>query len=171
MADPIMPKATAVWLIENTALTFDQISKFCNLHPLEVQAIADEDIAVGMVPHDPIEAGQLTVEELKRCEADPTAALELTEWTDPKPRKKASRYTPMSKRQDRPNAIAWMIKHFPDLPDAAICRLLGTTRPTIKAIREKTHWNSKNIKATSPVDLGFCSSKDLENITKGHTQV
>jgi len=171
MAGPIMPKATAVWLIENTVLTFNQIAEFCQLHPLEVRAIADEDIAVGMVPHNPIEAGQLTMEEIKRCEADETQNLKITEWNDPKSRKKVSRYTPIAKRQDRPNAIAWLIKHYPDLPEANICRLLGTTRPTIKSIREKTHWNSKNIRATDPVELGLCTQKELDKFTKGHEKV
>lgn len=171
MPAPLMPKATALWLIENTALTFDQIATFCQLHPLEVQAIADEDITMGTIPHNPLEAGQLTAEEIVRCEKDSACHLKLTEWDDPKPRSKTSRYTPVAKRQDRPNAIAWMIKHYPDLPEASICRLLGTTRPTIKAIREKTHWNSKNIRATSPVEMGLCSHADLEKATEGYTKV
>lgn len=170
MPAPLMPKATALWLIENTALTFDQIATFCHLHLLEVQAIADEDVNFRTIPHNPIEAGQLTPEEIVRCEKDSSRHLKLIEWNDPKPRKKSSRYMPVSKRHDRPNAIAWMIKHYPDLPDSIICRLLGTTRPTINAIREKTHWNAKNIRATSPIDLGLCDEKDLEKATKGYAK-
>ena len=170
MATPIMPKATTLWLIENTALTFDQIAEFCQLHLLEVQAIADEEIIIGKMPHNPIEAGQLTQEEITRCEKDSSQKIQLTEWNDPKPRK-VSRYTPVAKRQDRPNAIAWMVKHYPELPEAIICRLLGTTRPTIKAIREKKHWNSKNIRAVNPIELGLCTEKDLEKATEGYTKL
>lgn len=171
MSAPIMPKATALWLIENTSLTFKQIAEFCQLHPLEVQAMADEDVALGMVPYDPIEAGQLSREEIQRCQEDPQAQLEIIQWIDPKPRRKSSRYTPVSKRQDRPNAIAWMLKHYPDIPEIQICRFLGTTRATIKAIREKNHWNIKNIRATNPVELGLCSEKDLEAFTQGHEKI
>lgn len=171
MAAPIMPKATALWLIENTKLTFEQIAEFCQLHKLEIQAIADDDITISKTPHDPTIAGQLTLEEIARCEEDSSQRLQISEWNDPKPKKKSSRYTPMSKRQDRPNAIAWMVKHYPDLPESLICSLLGTTPPTIKAIRDKTHWNSKNIRATSPVELGLCSEKDLNKIVKNYTKV
>ncbi len=159
-----MPKATAVWLVENTSLTFGQIAKFCGLHQLEVQAIADAEGAAAMAPFDPIANEQLSWEEINRCSADPTVQLELLA---PKPgmvfrRRGGGRYTPVTKRQDKPNAIAWILKHYSDMSDAKICRLLGTTSPTIKAIREKTHWNSTNIRAKSPVELGLCSQKEID---------
>ncbi len=163
MSQVLMPKATAVWLIENTALTFDQVADFCNLHPLEVQGIADGEVAIGMTGLDPIAAGQLTQEEIERCTADPTLALELAEAKVPRPRArtKGPRYTPVAKRHDRPNAIAWLVRNFPELSDGQIGRLVGTTKPTINAVRDRTHWNMANIKAQDPVALGICSREDL----------
>lgn len=164
MASPLMPKATAVWLIENTALSFEQIAAFCGLHSLEVQAIADGDVSTGMVGLDPIASSQLSLEEIHRCENDPTARLSLIPpvSADTILGKKRSRYTPVSKRQDRPDAIAWLVKYYPDMTDSQICRLLGTTKPMIKAVKTKTHWNSINIKPRSPVHLGLCSQVELD---------
>jgi hypothetical protein len=160
-----MPKATAVWLIENTGLTFVQIGEFCGLHELEVQSIADEEVAIGMVGFDPISAGQLTREEIARCEADPSARLKInvnTKVPRPAPRTKGPRYTPVAKRQDKPDAIAWLVRNFPNITDAQISRLIGTTKPTIKSIRERSHWNIANIKAQDPVGLGLCSRVELD---------
>ncbi len=160
---PMMPKATAIWLIDNTALTFEQIGAFCGLHELEVQALADEEVAPGMAGADPMANGQLTAEEIKRCEADPDARLELAESNMPEPlvRAKGARYTPVSKRQDKPDGIAWLLRHYPELSDAQIGRLLGTTKPTINAVRDRTHWNASNIRPHSPVELGLCSEAEL----------
>jgi len=164
MAHPLMPKATAVWLVENTALTFDQIAEFCGMHALEVQAIADDEVAIGMQGLDPIVAGELTTEEIERCSADPNARLEPAAPRIPTPvtRKKGARYTPVSKRQDRPDAIAWLLKNYPELSGPQICKLIGTTKPTINAVRDRTHWNAQNIKPQNPVSLGLCSEVDLE---------
>ena len=162
---PLMPKATAVWLVENTALSFDQIAQFCNLHPLEVKAIADGDAAQGIKGLDPILTGQLTREEIADAEAHPTHRLHIA---DPKVRlpeakqKKGPRYTPVSRRQDRPNAILWLVRNHPELKDSQIMRLVGTTKSTIQAIRERTHWNSTNLTPLDPVTLGLCSQIDLD---------
>jgi hypothetical protein len=163
MAQPLMPKATAVWLVENTTLTFDQIADFCGLHPLEVQGIADGEVAVGIVGLDPIGNGQMTREEITRCEADQTAKLKgRVSDVPPVPRRKGPRYTPVSKRGDRPDAITWLLKYTPELTDAQICKLVGTTKPTIESVRSRTHWNISNIQARDPVLLGICSQTDLE---------
>lgn len=164
MALPLMPKATAVWLVENTALTFEQIADFCGLHPLEVQAIADGEVAAGIVGLDPVANGQVTRGEIERCEANPDGRLKLTVTDIPQPRSKpkGARYTPVSKRQDRPDAIAWILKHHPELSDATISKLIGTTKQTILAVRDKTHWNATNIKPRNPVTLGMCTESDLE---------
>ncbi|MFC1673492.1 DUF1013 domain-containing protein [Pseudomonadota bacterium] len=166
MAQPLMPKATAVWLVENTALSFEQIAEFVGLHELEVQAIADGEVAVGMHGADPIAAGELTLEEIDRCQADPNGQLKMSKGTLPQPkaRGKGARYTPVSKRQDRPDAIAWILKHHPEMTDAQISRLIGTTKPTIKSVRERSHWNISNIKPQSPVGLGLCAEADLEKM-------
>ena len=166
MAQPLMPKATAVWLVDNTALTFDQISEYCGLHRLEVQAIADGEVAPGMQGLDPTANGQLTKEEIVRCEADTAAHLQMSKAKVPMPkaRQKGARYTPISKRQDRPDAIAWLIRTHPELSDAQISRLIGTTKPTINAVRDKTHRNTPNISPQSPVYLGLCSASDLEKM-------
>ncbi|UEM02145.1 DUF1013 domain-containing protein [Skermanella rosea] len=161
---PLMPKATAVWLVENTALTFEQIAAFCGLHSLEIKAIADGEVAVGMVGLDPIANGQLSKEEIERCEKDPDAKLRLLVQDLPQPvaRSKGPRYTPVTKRGDKPDAIAWIVKQFPDLSDAQVSRLIGTTKPTIAAVRDRTHWNTPNIKPRSPVLLGLCTQRELE---------
>src|SRR6266487_2930601 len=142
---PLMPKATAVWLVENTALSFDQIADFCKLHPLEVKAIADGDAAQGIKGLDPVLTGQLSREDIEAAEADP-----------------GRRYTPVSRRQDRPNAILWLIRNHPELKDSQIMRLVGTTKSTIQAIRERTHWNAPNLTPLDPVTLGLCSQIDLD---------
>jgi hypothetical protein len=164
MAHPLMPKATAVWLVDNTTLTFKQIADFCGLHELEVQAIADGDVAIGMQGADPVKAGAVTAEELARCEQTTDAVIQMAKVNIPQPkaRQKGARYTPVSKRGDRPNAIAWLLKSYPELSDAQLSKLIGTTKPTINAIRDRTHWNSPNIKPENPVSLGLCSSIDLE---------
>jgi len=164
MAQPLMPKATAVWLVDNTTLTFDQIADFCELHRLEVQGIADGDVATGIIGLDPVANGQLTREEIARCEADSDARLKARESISPVPvvRRKGPRYTPVSRRQDRPNGIAWLIKYHPELLDSQIARLLGTTKSTIEAVRNRTHWNSSNIKPQDPVLLGICTQTELE---------
>ncbi len=176
MALPMMPKATAVWLVDNTALTFEQIADFCGMHALEVKAIADDEVATGILGLDPMANGQLTREEIERCTHEPAARLVLAtpseQW--PKARQRA-RYTPVSKRGDKPNAIAWLLNSDPELSDAQISKLLGTTKTTINAVRERTHWNSSNIKARDPVLLGLCSQTELNEVVayaaaKAHTQ-
>lgn len=162
---PLMPKATAVWLVENTSLTFDQIANFCKLHPLEVKGIADGDVAAGIRGHDPITSGQLTREEIARGEADANHALALfvSKVVVPEIKKsRGPRYTPLSRRQDRPNAILWLVRNHPELKDAQIMRLVGTTKATLKAIRERTHWNSNALAPMDPVTLGLCSQIDLD---------
>jgi hypothetical protein len=162
---PLMPKATAVWLVENTALSFDQIADFCKLHPLEVKAIADGDAAQGIKGLDPILTGQLSRAEIEQAEADPDSRLKLASPKVRLPeakRKKGPRYTPVSRRQDRPNAILWLVRNHPELKDSQIMRLVGTTKSTIQAIRERTHWNAANLQPMDPVTLGLCSQIDLD---------
>lgn len=162
MAAPLMPKATAVWLIDNTTLTFEQIAAFCGLHILEVQALADGEVD-NILGVNPIAHGQLTVEEIERCQKDSQARMALSTRTeDLMPAKARKKYTPVSKRQDKPDAIAWALKQHPELTDAQIMRLLGTTKQTIQAIRERTHPNMAQIKARSPMSLGLCSAQDLD---------
>ncbi|AMS40437.1 MULTISPECIES: DUF1013 domain-containing protein [Aminobacter] len=160
----LMPKATAVWLVDNTALSFDQIAQFCSLHPLEVKAIADGESAQGIKGMDPIMTGQLTRAEIAKGEGDINHRLKLS---DPKVRvpetkRKGPRYTPLSKRQDRPNAIYWLVKNHPELKDAQISRLVGTTKATIEQIRERKHWNMATLTPLDPVALGLCSQIDLD---------
>ena len=160
----LMPKATAVWLVDNTALSFEQIAQFCGLHPLEVKAIADGESAQGIKGMDPIITGQLTRDEIKKGEADSNHRLHRS---DPKVRvpeskRKAPRYTPLSKRQDRPNAILWLVRNHPELKDAQISRLVGTTKSTIEQIRDRKHWNASNLVPMDPVTLGLCSQIDLD---------
>lgn len=160
----LMPKATAVWLVDNTALSFEQIAQFCKLHPLEVKAIADGESAQGIKGLDPISTGQLSREEIARAEGNPAHKLKLSEpkVRVPESKRKGPRYTPVSKRQDRPNAILWLVRNHPELKDAQISRLVGTTKSTIEQIRERTHWNSANLAAMDPVTLGLCSQIDLD---------
>jgi len=163
MTQPLMPKATAVWLIDKTSLTFEQVAEFVGMHPLEVQAIADGEVAQGIIGYDPVMNGQLTRDEIARCEADSNARLQIaaTALPTPKARGKGARYTPVSKRNDRPDAIAWVLRNHPSLPDAAVGKLLGTTKETIAKVRDKSHWNSANIKPRDPVILGLCTQSDL----------
>ena len=160
----LMPKATAIWLVDNTALSFDQIAQFCKLHPLEVKAIADGEAAQGIKGQDPITTGQLSREEIARAEANPNHKLKLSEpkVRVPESKRRGPRYTPVSKRQDRPNAILWLVRNHPELKDAQISRLVGTTKSTIEQIRERTHWNSANLAPMDPVTLGLCSQIDLD---------
>jgi hypothetical protein len=162
---PLMPKATAVWLVDNTSLTFEQIAEFCGLHVLEVKGIADGDVAHGIKGMDPISSGQLSREEIAKAELNPQHRLKLSEPKVEVPEvktKRGPRYTPVSRRQDRPNAILWLLKNHPELKDSQIMRLVGTTKPTIIAIRERGHWNSPNLVAQDPVTLGLCSQIDLD---------
>jgi uncharacterized protein len=161
----LMPKATAVWLVENTSLTFEQIANFCKLHPLEVKGIADGEVAAGIKGHDPITSGQLTREEIAAGERDPSRQLQLAVSKVRLPefkRPRGPRYTPLSRRQDRPNAILWLIRNHPELKDAQIMRLVGTTKTTLQSIRNRTHWNSAALTPMDPVTLGLCSQMDLD---------
>lgn len=166
MAQLLMPKATAVWMVDNTGLTFDQIADFTGLHPLEVQAIADEEVAVGIVGMDPVTGGQLDAEEIKRCENDPKARLKPKERNLPKPlkRSKGPRYTPISRRGDKPDAIAWMLKHHPEVSDTQLSKLIGTTKQTINRIRDRTHEQTPNLKPRSPALLGLCTQVELDEL-------
>ncbi len=162
MTLPLMPKATAVWLIEKTALTFTQIADFCGMHPLEIQAIADGEVAQGIVGYDPVANSQLTAAEIARCEKDSEARLKLLPSTMPPPkRSRGARYTPVAKRNDRPDGIAFLLRNFPQLTEAQIGKLMGTTKDTIHKVRDRSHWNSANIKPRDPVILGLCSQTDL----------
>ncbi|HUZ63784.1 MAG TPA: cell cycle transcriptional regulator TrcR [Acetobacteraceae bacterium] len=165
MTMPLMPKATAVWLIDKTALTFTQIAEFCGMHPLEVQAIADGEVAQGIVGYDPVANNQLTAEEIRRCEADPEARLHLSANTLPQPKRgRGAHYTPVAKRNDRPDAIAFLLRNYPQLSEAQVGKLLGTTKDTIQKVRERTHWNSANIKPRDPIILGLCKQSDLNDM-------
>ncbi|HTQ12269.1 MAG TPA: cell cycle transcriptional regulator TrcR [Rhizomicrobium sp.] len=162
---PLMPKATAVWLVDNTSLTFEQIADFCGLHPLEVKGIADEDVAKGIKGQDPVATGQLSREEIEEAEKDPARRLKMAPPKHKMPSvklKKAPRYTPVSKRQDKPDAVYWILRNHPEFTDADIVRLVGTTKATIQKIRERSHWNATNIKAVDPVTLGLCSQLELD---------
>ena len=163
MTLPLMPKATAMWLVDNTSLTFEQIADFCGIHPLEVQGMADGEVAQNIVGADPIKTGQLTEEELERAQKDPKRKLHLKSSTLPEPkRRRGPRYTPLSKRHERPDAIAWLVRYHPELSDPQICKLVGTTKPPIAAVRERSHWNSTNIKPRDPVVLGLCKQIELD---------
>ena len=163
---PLMPKATAVWLVENTALSFDQIAEFCGLHPLEVKGIADGEVAQGIKGMDPVTNGQLTREEIAKAEKTSTYKLRLAEskvQLPPLPQtRKGPRYTPVSRRHDRPNAVLWLLRNHPELKDSQLMRLVGTTKPTIAQIRDRTHWNSSQLTPQDPVTLGLCSQIDLD---------
>ena len=170
MADQIlMPKATAVWLVDNTSLTFEQIADFCGLHPLEVKGIADGEVARDIRGADPIANGQLTREELDRAGANPKYRMKAQKSRHAellKPAKKAPRYTPVSRRQDRPDAIAWFLRNHPEVPDSQVSKLLGTTKATIDQVRNRTHWNSTNIKPVDPVTLGLSTQLELDAIVR-----
>jgi len=163
MNQPLMPKATAVWLIDHTMLTFEQIGHFCGLHSLEIQGIADGEVANGIVGRDPISNGELTKEEIIRCENNKSEKLGIIKSeVDPVRKSSGPKYTPLSKRQNRPDAIAWLTKYHPELSDAQICRLVGTTKPTVVSVRERTHWNISNLKLTDPVNLGMSTQTELD---------
>jgi hypothetical protein len=163
----LMPKATAVWLIENTSLTFGQVAEFCGLHPLEVQGIANEDVAKGIRGVDPIAGGFLSREEIAKGEADETYKLKVIEQKRidlPQVKKRGARYTPIARRQDRPDAIQWFLKNHPEVPDSKIVKLIGTTKATIEQVRNRTHWNSNQIKPVDPVTIGLCSQIELDAV-------
>jgi hypothetical protein len=162
MAQPLMPHATASWLVENTSLSFTQIAEFCGLHVLEVQAIADDTAATKLTGRDPIRSGELTHEEIEKGQADPDYALQMHKAPDPVTRTRGPRYTPVSKRQDKPDGIAWIIRNHPEVTDGQISKLIGTTRTTIAAIRDRTHWNMANIQPKDPVTLGLTSQRELD---------
>jgi hypothetical protein len=166
-ANVLMPKATAVWLIENTSLSFTQIAEFCGLHPLEVQGIATEDVATGIRGVDPIAGGFLSREEIAKGEASETYklhALEQKRIELPQQKRRGARYTPIARRQDRPDAIAWFLKNHPEVQDSKIVKLIGTTKATIDQVRNRTHWNSNNIKPVDPVTIGLCSQIELDAV-------
>ncbi|MEM9738891.1 MAG: cell cycle transcriptional regulator TrcR [Pseudomonadota bacterium] len=170
MAEILMPKATAVWLIDNTTLSFDQIATFCGLHHLEVKGIADGDVAENMRGVDPIAGGILTREEIRKGEENPEHRLRLQASKIahiPQPQRKGARYTPVTRRADKPNAIAWFIRNHPEVTDPQISKLIGTTKATITKVRDRTHWDSQNIKPVDPVTLGLCSQIELDQIIAG----
>lgn len=164
MALPLMPKATAVWLVDNTTLTFEQIAEFCGMHPMEIQGIADGEVATGIIGENPVSAGQLSEESIKECEADASKKLALRKESQKYLQKKTKggRYTPVARRQDKPDAISWLTKYHPELTDADIVKLVGTTKKTIESIRERSHWNISNIRPRDPVLLGLCKQIDLD---------
>ena len=172
MSKILMPKATAVWLIDNTALTFEQISRFCDLHLLEVKGIADGDVAAGIRGADPIANGQLVRAQIEKAEADANYDMKGETFdhapitSSGKKKRKAPRYTPLSRRQDRPDAIAWIVRNHPEVSDPQISKLIGTTKPTINAIRDRTHWKTSTITPTDPVSLGLCSQIELDDMVK-----
>ncbi len=162
---PLMPTATAVWLIDNTSLTFKQIAEFCGLHGLEVEGIANDDVAHGVKGFDPIANGQLSAEQIDACQKDPNVKLKLVakKHMPPQRPRQRPRYTPVSRRRDRPDAIAWLVRNHPELTNGQISKLVGTTKPTIAAVRDRTHWNSSSIKPVDPVSLGLCKQADLDD--------
>ena len=162
MAQPLMPHATASWLVDNSSLTFQQIAEFCGLHILEVQAIADDTAATKLTGRDPLRSGELTQEEIERGQSDPDYKLRMQKEPDQAVRTKGPRYTPVSKRQDKPDGVAWLIRNHPELSDGQIGKLIGTTRSTIQALRERTHWNIANIQPKDPVTLGLTSQRELD---------
>lgn len=167
-AYPLMPKATASWLVDNTTLTFDQIAEFCGLHPLEVQALADGEVNAGIMGTNPILNGELTAEEIARCEKTSNARLKMLKTDLPKPRARAKgpRYTPVTKRAEKPNAIAYLLKRYPELADVQIAKLIGSTKPTVDAIRNKTHPQSSTLKPTDPLSIGLCTGEELEKAVR-----
>lgn len=164
MAHPLMPHATASWLVDNTALSFEQIAEFCGLHILEVQAIADDTAATKLTGRDPIAAHEVTMEEIEKGQADPDYRLEMLQGPEQVRRTKGPRYTPVSKRQDKPDGIAWLLRNHPEISDAQVGKLIGTTRNTINAIRDRTHWNIAEIVPKDPVTLGLCSQRELDAV-------
>ena len=172
MRKPLMPIATASWLVEITTLSFNQISNFVGLHLLEVQAIADGEVSSGMLPRNPIENGELTKDEIVRCEQNQNLFLKIKTSGIPLPmsKTKGAKYTPLSKRADKPNGIYWLVKNFPDLPDSKICRIIGTTKKTVQSIKDRSYWNIQNLRAQNPSELGLCSREELELIITKHRE-
>ncbi len=169
MADILMPKATAVWMVDNTSLTFEQIAEFCGLHPLEVRGIADGEVARDIRGADPIGNGQLTREEIDKAQADPAYRMQALKGRHAdmlKPQKSGPRYTPVSRRQERPDAIAWFVRNHPEITDAQIAKLLGTTKATIDSVRNRTHWNTAAIKPVDPVTLGLVGQLELDEVVR-----
>jgi len=169
MSKPLMPKATAVWLVDNTSLTFEQIGDFCGLHPLEVKGIADGEVAQGIKGLDPVATGQLSRDMIERAQEDSSVKLELEKGghdVPERPTRRGPRYTPLSKRQEKPDAIYWMIRNHPEVSDAQIGKLIGTTKPTIQSIRDRTHWNAANLKPVDPVSLGLCKQTELDEVVQ-----
>lgn len=168
MTTPLYQKATAVWLIDNTSLSFEQIAVFCNMHVLEVQGIADGEVTSSVIGKSPIESNQLTRDEITRCENDHSKSLvlsaEMKKYIDKERKKKKSRYTPVARRQDKPNAIAWLVKNCPHASEGQIVKLIGTTKTTIQSIRDKSHWNYSNLVPRDPVLLGLCMQRDLDHL-------
>tara|TARA_B100000287_G_scaffold378365_2_gene380756 strand:- start:8726 stop:9256 length:531 start_codon:yes stop_codon:yes gene_type:complete len=166
MRKPLMPKATACWLIENTTLSFKQISEFVGLHLLEIQAIADGEVSIGMLPRNPVENGELTEDEIKKCEKNEKKSLQIkiSDIPLPQSKTKGARYTPLSKRADKPNGIYWLVKNFPEIPDSKICKIIGTTKKTVQSIKDRSYWNIQNLRALNPTDLGLCSRDELEKV-------
>jgi hypothetical protein len=164
MAQPLMPHATASWLVDNTALAFPQIAEFCGLHILEIQAIADDMAATKLTGRDPVRAGELTMAEIEKGQKDPNYRLVMQKGPEQQRRTKGPRYTPVSKRQDKPDGIAWIIRNHPEVSDGQISKLIGTTRTTIAAIRDRTHWNIANIVPKDPVTLGLTSQRELDAV-------
>lgn len=168
MSSPLMPKATAAWLVDNTALTFEQIAEFCNLHPLEVQALADGEVNTGIMGMNPVLSGELTAEEIARCEKNTTTRLKALKTGLPKPRarSKGPRYTPVSKRGEKPGAVLYLLKKYPELADVQVAKLVGSTKPTVDSIRNKTHVAMQTLKPVDPVTLGLCTADELEKALK-----
>jgi hypothetical protein len=164
MAQPLMPHATASWLVDNTALSFEQIAAFCGLHILEIQAIADDMAATKLTGRDPVRAGELSQAEIDKAQADPKYRMVMAKGPEQVRRTKGPRYTPVSKRQDKPDGIAWIIRNHPEVSDGQIGKLIGTTRTTIAAIRDRTHWNIANITPKDPVTLGLSSQRELDAV-------
>jgi hypothetical protein len=161
---PLMQHATAAWLVDNTALSFPQIAEFCGLHILEVQAMADDMTGTKYTGRDPVRAGELAQEEIEKGQADSDYVLQISKGPDQVRRTKGPRYTPVSKRQDKPDGIAWLIRNHPEITDGSICKIIGTTRNTIMAIRDRSHWNINEIQPKDPVTLGLCSQRELDAI-------
>ncbi len=164
MVLPLMPHATATWLVDNTGLAFDQIAEFCGLHILEVQAMADDTASTKYTGRDPVQAGELTTAEIEKGQNDPDYALVISKGPEQVRRTKGPRYTPVSKRQDKPDGIAWLLRNHPEVSDGQICKLIGTTRNTISAIRDRSHWNSAEIQPKDPVTLGLCPQRELDAV-------
>ena len=161
-----MPKATASWLIDNTSLSFKQISEFVGIHMLEIQALADGEVSSGILPRNPLENGELTQEEISKCEKNSNLSLNIKQSDIPIPnsKTKGAKYTPLSKRADKPNGIYWLIKNIPEIPDSKICKIIGTTKKTVQSLRDRSYWNIQNVRAQNPFELGLCNKEDIEKI-------